>query len=804
MRQRRGLSPRTQLSVAQLTTQDIDDMLNSMPFLAPILPVPQSPTGGHMSHRTPRKQSGKMMTGKMLTPRGSFVRHGTMNPSGGGGTHTPRGSIGGMQSARDLINGTGGGVTPGSKPSNAPPMSTSGPPAEAFRLTAGEVELATRAWLQILDSSGGQSNDGEGGGGSGSPAKNNAASAANQQSLAFARACTDVAHLHEGRQLQAILRQLHVPVLPVIGDLLDQVVELSSGGTTSSSAMGSAARPSMHFFRFLKFLCECKHLTSILRHHKRVVQKQRQHWQPPASRTSYNHASQPMVDGMVNEDEAAIFGGGDGGDDMDALEMEDIRATYEYLQSDAALQQLQQQAGGGSPQEGESSSSPRVTIGTTSGAAATAGAPTVTAAMVTAFAERFDLSLASVLPPEYLVTHTTPAAGRSVSTPPPTSMDHLLGGFDPFSSSLRGGNGSQGSLRMATGPPPPKPKATLIPTMAMAEISLDIFAQHVGDDSSHNLGVEDTTMFDGFASPYGSPALLSRVASHQGPGSLAPLRLGAVSAPLVNELKDGTRSGTTRGGGGGAHGGMASPTTTTTVVDRHSTLLTLQPFATHAETHNRLSTIMLPPVAYTKFEEHKLEKREKERNRREREARLREEYLYGPPRPKPRKQTVDEISTMLLREATELAESLPPNETGGVHHITSKIRSSQRERLKAEEKEANRYAFMLGSNTSAAQKHQRQHPQPVAMSQAVRKATAQEILAMLQRCPQDSVLGTQSSMRQEQRLRGMNGLDTTASSIARSRSRQNTSGQQQNTSASLNATLTGGHTSLSGLSTPIV
>lgn len=725
MRHRRGLSPRTAHAVAQLTSQDVDDLLLSMPFLAPILPVPQTAGHGmgHTSHRTPRRQSSK----GRLSPRGSTVK---------AGLQTPRGSFQqGLSSAR-LSDATPGGKVP----SNAAPVVPSGAPAEAFRLAVAEVELATKAWLQVLDSSSGQSQE-DGLAGSGAA---KGASAASLQAMAFARACTEVAHLHEGRQLRAILQQLHIPVLSVIGDLMDHVVELSAVGGSAT------ARPSLHFFRFLKFLCECKHLAAILRHHRYLNAKR-----PGGFNSSVHYRSAGEDPGSVGQCAARE-------DDQptEELEMDDIRATYEYLQEEAVdLSQA----------EISSSRSPR-----------TEPTTLVTAAMVQAFAERFDLSLAAVLPAEYLTTDKTPS-NRSVSTPPPAqSLLDPLSGQDPFAASLR----SAGSPRGA-GSPPPKPQPSLLPNMASAEISLETFAEQVrsrdeGEGTSCTFGDVDLVgirreeSFGSAGRSLSQHGALSRVAS-QKVSTLSPLRLGAISAPLVQEHAH-TRDALARSASGmhTTGGGTAS---VANAEKNYSTLLTLQPFATFQESHSRLSTLQLPPLVYTKYEEHKRKKKEMERERNAREARLREEYLYGPPRPKPKKKTIDEECVMLLREATELAEALPDSEIYDIQRVTEKIQVAQRERRKHELKEANRYAFLLGNSVASSESK----TAPVVMSHAVRKATAQEILSMLHRCPQDSVLGTQACARQEQRLRGMNGLDTTASSIARQRQskdlRNKTSGE---------------------------
>jgi hypothetical protein len=711
-----------------------------MPFLAPILPVPQGATHGNVgsaSHRTPRRLGSKAK----LTPRGSTLKA----PS-----HTPRGSIQGRGSREGdglLTTRPLDASTPGGKGHGGSSASPPGPPADAFRLTVPEVELATKAWLQILDTSGGQPQDGSGSGGSPS-AKNTLA--ASQQATAFARACTEVAYLHDGRELRDMLRLLHIPVLSVIGDLIHNVVELSN----VVPGNGAVSKPSMHFFRFLRFLCECKHLAAILRYHTTLQQKRN----TTSVLSQYNSSPHPMAalesSGMEDEQE----------EPREELEMDDIRATYDYLKEEAAMAQHS---------DGSDAASPRQHSRTGEGSThnATTVAAAVTAETVKAFAQRFDLSLLAVLPQEYLNMHTTPET-RSVSTPPPATtlqIDPLFAaGHDPFASSPRTvGIASHGSPRhLASSPPPPKPQPSLQPAMASTEITLEMFAEQVrGDDDADDVsllgGGGDALFGIRREESCGSPAV-SRAAS-QKMTILSPLRLGAISAPLLSELKSDSGQGPGRGTTNAPTGNVAGAATLN-AERNYSTLLTLQPFATWAESHSRLSTLQLPPLVYRRFEEHKEKKREADRARREREVRLRDEYLYGPPRPKPKKKSVDEESVMLLREATELAEALPDKDIFDVNRMMSKIHNVQCERRRAKEREDNRYAFLLGGDSSG-NKHisaaSNVKPSPtVVMGKGVRQATAQEILAMLHRCPQDSVLGTQSMVRREQQLRGMNGLDT--------------------------------------------
>lgn len=216
MRQRKGFGNNGMLpTVLDLADADVLDLLEAMPFLAPILPVPSSslPHAAHgQSHRTPRRSSRTHRT--LNTPRASVTPlpdHNITSPS-----DSPR------NTGRQTLKRS----------------------AASFGLSPPEVELATRAWLQVLG---------------------DVTALTLTTPQAFSKACSVTSILHEADALLAALGNLHVPVLPVLRPLAQSMLTLLRDPSWTTQ------KPGIHFLTYLRLLCQCKHLDALRRHRERLL-----------------------------------------------------------------------------------------------------------------------------------------------------------------------------------------------------------------------------------------------------------------------------------------------------------------------------------------------------------------------------------------------------------------------------------------------------------------------------------------------------------------------------------------------------
>lgn len=708
MRYRRGLSPRIENAVAKLSEQDVDDLLVALPFLAPILPVPQAHVVG--TGRTPRK--GSYVSKGKLTPRSSILSARNSDAHQYGGHSTP---AGGKTCAAD--DGKAARVA-----------------AKEYNLTVQEVELATKAWLQTM--AGGQAPIE----GSGSPSK----TLQQSQSAAalFARACTTPSHVCSGAQLKDILQLLHVPVLSVIGDLLDAVVTLlgSAPAAASGVPVDTGRSVSLHFFKFLQFMCMCKHLDAIHRHRRFKARTQ----------DGRSASVQPGEESPIAPDE-------EGEEEQDPpveLDLEDFEATFDHIAA--------QQGGATSPTSGEDTDAPAAI------ARHRYQQLSVSAKALEEFASGFFLSLQAVLPRSYL-QESAPAlpAGRARSPPPtgrrssPTDEDSTLlrsmSSAAFFEASPK--PVTRGAVSRAAPSPAPQTTASLHPNMSSAMVSLDEFVLHVNQLGSG--GEADRTRS---SMQSHSPDDTSIAVS---PPAAAALRRPATETASALKLNLPTTAKKADLGLGGAQGveeaGRAKSTTVSSPSNQQGErVLSLQPFATWAEKRSPLSTLQLPPLTYTSYVRSKVKKKEDEVERRITEFRLREEYLYGPPRPKPKKTSPAEESVRLLTSVSAFVEQgLPDSDIFAVDKISQKVRKMHVSKLRAEHQQTHRYAFMMPGGAAKAQSDAEQLSKPIVMVDDVRRATAQEILRMIQGSPDDSILGAQRDTRKEQRSRGLNGWSPT-------------------------------------------
>lgn len=660
MRFRRGLSPRTEAAVARLSEQDVEDLLTAMPFLAPVLPVPSTgpPQASTITGRTPRKGS---KGGSKLTPRLS-----ARGPS-------------------DITGGNRSGA--------------SSVPIVDYPLSLSELELVTKAWTQVLASgaTSGAANDG----GPSSPLKNAAAAQVATVATLFGKACTSAAHLSTGRQLQDVLRLLHVPVLPTIEGLLGSVVGLlgSAVNAPSSDVAGPSSPKSsdgwLHFSKFLEFLSACKHLDAIQRHRR-------------FCKSAQNRSGRDEV--LVNEDDE---------EPTEVMEMADLETSFEHLATEMRHDDVR-----GDLDSHSSSSGP------------------VTVESLQMFAANFDLSIEAVIPRQFL----TPPPTTTVASPVVTEHHRTT----PLPTG-----------RLMSVQPVTKAKWTLTPGSTKMSVSLVDYANHVGADTGDGdcdgpkHGIDDTQAIT-------KPPTAVRVDGDQKRSATSKLanvlrlslpsrRHDASQAPGATASQDATsakqlhsRVSTAASAGSGQQLSVSA----------------LSTHATWVEKRSPLSTMQLPPLTYLSFQRSKEAKRLADHARREREHQLREEYLYGPPRPKPKKLSAEEESLILLHEATSLVEEqLNLGQLFSVDMLRGHIQAKHELRKHAEQKEANRYSFLMPDRVSHESKGATAVRQPLPMAEAVRKCAAQELLAMLQRCPEDSILGTQSSVRRERRRRGLNGLE---------------------------------------------
>lgn len=194
---------------AEFSENEVLDLVEAMPFLAPVLPVPAyHSSNALLSHRTPRKSSRVIAT----------HRHHNHNHNG-----TPRNSDCGTPKATARLSKQ--------RQSSA-----------NFGLSSAEVDLATRVWLQVLGDVTVQTLS---------------------TSAAFSKACSASSILHEPDELVAALSSLHVPVLPLIRDLAKPMLTLLRDPSWTTQ------KPGIHFLQYLKLLSQCKHLDALRRHRAR-------------------------------------------------------------------------------------------------------------------------------------------------------------------------------------------------------------------------------------------------------------------------------------------------------------------------------------------------------------------------------------------------------------------------------------------------------------------------------------------------------------------------------------------------------